>query len=120
MGRSNGREVQMYPPLKEVYIELFWNDIGETRKRFANVHELAQFLKDNPVLANAVGYVASAAKLNLKMPDNLYTLPFSEQRTLIENAYDVLSRKGSVEYRGMTFKSEFEFERFMKEIKNRR
>ena len=119
MGRSNGREVQMYPPLKEVYIELYWSDIGETRKKFANVHELAQFLRDNPVLAKAVGYVA-APKLSLKMPDEFFSLPVGEQRVLIENAMDILKRNGSVELRGRTFKSEFQFQQFIKEIQNRR
>jgi hypothetical protein len=52
----------MYPPIKEVRIELHWRDIGVSYKTFANVQELAQFLKDNPILANAVGYTEKKSK----------------------------------------------------------
>jgi hypothetical protein len=58
MGRSDGKTVPLYPPLKEVHLELHWNDKGPGLKQFRNVQELAAFLKANPILAEAVGYVA--------------------------------------------------------------
>jgi hypothetical protein len=65
--------------------------MGQTTKRFSNVQELAQFLKDNPLLAEAVGYVARAPKLKeMKMPDSYMSMPAGEQKIWIERA------KGSV------------------------
>jgi len=95
--------------------------MGQTTKTFANVHELAQFLKDNPLLAQAVGYVARAPKLNeMKMPDSYMSLPPSEQKIWIERAKAVLSQNGKVSFRGRTFDSENLFDAVLKELQNRR
>jgi len=52
------RTVPMYPPLKRVEIRLYWESgATEGSVGFSNVHHFAEFLKDNPELARAVGYV---------------------------------------------------------------
>jgi hypothetical protein len=49
----------VYLPIKAVKIQLYWEDAtGFNDKEFNDVHQLADFLKYNPVLARAVGYVA--------------------------------------------------------------
>ncbi len=120
MGRSEGRSVPLFAA-KDVWIELHWSDRGKSIKTFANVHDLAQFLKDNPLLAQAVGYVARSPKLNsLKMPDFFMSVPASEQAMWIWRARDVFSRKGSVEMNGRTFTSEVQFEDYVKKMTNAR
>jgi hypothetical protein len=121
MGRSTGREIQLYPPIKEIWIELHWSDMGQTTKKFANVQELAQFLKDNPLLAQAVGYIARAPKLNeMKMPDSYMSLPAGEQKIWIERAKEVLSQSGKVSFRGRVFDNENLLESVLRELQNRR
>lgn len=120
MGKSDGRAVPLYAP-KDVWIELHWNDRGKAIKTFSNVHDLAQFLKDNPLLAEAVGYVARSPKLNkLKMPDFFMSVAPSEQSVWVWRARDTFSRKGSVEMDGTVFESEKQFEDYLKKIMNAR
>jgi hypothetical protein len=41
-----------HPPFEQIELRIHWADrIGEGFKSFANVQELAQFLKDNPAFA---------------------------------------------------------------------
>jgi hypothetical protein len=49
--------------VKEIRIDLYWEDqYGKGTKNFFSVQELADFLKDNPLLAEAVGYVPKKKK----------------------------------------------------------
>lgn len=51
-------KVPVKPPIKRIKIELYWADgFSEGYKSFDNVQIFASFLKDNPDLAKAVGYV---------------------------------------------------------------
>lgn len=52
-------QVPVRPPIKEIKIELHWEDtIGIAIKGFDNVHHFADFLKANPDLAKAIGYIS--------------------------------------------------------------
>jgi len=58
MGRSIGGEVPVKYPIKSIKIELHWHDaFSKGSKDFEDVHQFADFLKSNPLLAEAVGYV---------------------------------------------------------------
>lgn len=51
-------KVPIYPPIKEVKIQLYWEDKStKGGNSFNTVQELAEFLKENPDLAKAVNYV---------------------------------------------------------------
>ena len=52
------------PPFKyDVTITVNWEDgWGPGGKIFLNVHELADFLKENPAFAEALGYVPKKVK----------------------------------------------------------
>jgi hypothetical protein len=61
--RSDEREIPMFGPISEARIEVSYRDRnGHTIKAFANVQELAEFLKCNPQLAKVFGYVAKKPK----------------------------------------------------------
>ena len=63
MGAYNENKVPLKPPFKELNISLNWRDgFGTTGKQFSNVNELAEFLRANPVLAEAVGYIPKSIK----------------------------------------------------------
>ncbi len=48
----------VYLPVKKIQIHLYWEDAAGSRdKGFDDVYQFADFLKANPVLAKAVGYV---------------------------------------------------------------
>lgn len=48
----------VYLPIKTIKIQLYWQDAtGFNDKEFNDVHQFANFLKYNPALAQAVGYV---------------------------------------------------------------
>jgi hypothetical protein len=48
----------VYLPIKSIGIHLYWEDASRrSDKTFDDVHEFTDFLKRNPVLAKAVGYV---------------------------------------------------------------
>lgn len=52
-------QVPVRPPIKEIKIELHWKDtIGQAIKGFDDVHQFADFLKANPELAKAIGYIS--------------------------------------------------------------
>ncbi len=120
MGRSDGRAVRLEAP-KEVSIELHWTDFGKGSKSFANVHELAQFLKDNPLLAQSVGYVPRPPKTNvLRMPDFFMSIPPGEQATWVWCAKHVINRKGVVEMNGRTFTSDVQLEHYIDQLINAR
>ncbi len=49
--------------IKHIQIDLSWkDDYGQGTKNFYSVQGLAQFLKDNPEFAKAVGYVPNRKK----------------------------------------------------------
>ena len=51
-------KVPIKPPIKEISISLTWTDMyGPSSKGFSNIEEFASFLRDNPELGKAVGYV---------------------------------------------------------------
>jgi len=51
-------KVPVNPPIERIQIQLYWKDKGvEGSNGFDTVQQFAQFLKDNPLLAEAVGYV---------------------------------------------------------------
>lgn len=53
----------MFGPIHDARIEVTYRDrSGHTIKTFANVHELAEFLKCNPQLAEIFGYVPRKPK----------------------------------------------------------
>jgi len=55
------RKVHIYPPLKRVEIRLYWESgATEGSVAFNSVHHFAEFLRDNPELAQAVEYVPKA------------------------------------------------------------
>ncbi len=52
-------QVFVRPPVKKIKIELYWQDAtGETIKGFDDVRHFADFLKANPELAKAIGYIS--------------------------------------------------------------
>jgi hypothetical protein len=52
-------QVSVRPPVKEIKIELHWRDtVGYTIKGFDDVRHFADFLRDNPDLAKAIGYIS--------------------------------------------------------------
>ncbi|HEY5750777.1 MAG TPA: hypothetical protein VIU12_32160 [Chryseolinea sp.] len=54
-------KVPVKPPIKRVKIELYWADeLAEGYKAFDTVQIFAAFLRDNPDLAKAVGYVSKS------------------------------------------------------------
>jgi hypothetical protein len=56
-------KVPVKPPIKRIKIELYWQDgLAEGYKGFDTVQLFAAFLRDNPDLAAAVGYVDKATK----------------------------------------------------------
>jgi hypothetical protein len=58
MGQSTGDTYQA-SYIQECHITLYWTDkFGEGSKQFANVHELAAYLRSQPELAESVGYVS--------------------------------------------------------------
>ena len=121
MGRSDGRAVPVSASVKDVHIQLHWTDYGKGSKTFANVHELAQFLKDNPLLAQAVDYVARPPKPNqLKMPDFFMGIPPPDQATWIWCALDIIKRKGSVEMNGRIFTNDFQFQQYVEKLMHAR
>jgi hypothetical protein len=53
--------------IKHIQIDLTWtDDYGQGTKNFYSVQALAQFLKDNPEFAKAVGYVPKSPQFNGK------------------------------------------------------
>jgi len=51
-------KVPVKPPIKRIKIELYWADgFSEGYKSFDTVQLFAAFLRDNPDLATAIGYV---------------------------------------------------------------
>jgi hypothetical protein len=51
-------KVPVKPPIREVPITINWIDgYGETGKKFDTVEQFASFLKQNPEIAKAVGYL---------------------------------------------------------------
>jgi len=51
--------VPVRPPITEIKIELYWKDQASSGSvSFANVKEFAEFLREHPDLAKAVGYEA--------------------------------------------------------------
>jgi len=58
MSESNIEKVELHPPVQQVQISIFWYDMKvRNGKTFRDVHTFAEFLKANPILAEAVGYV---------------------------------------------------------------
>jgi len=53
------RKIHIYEPLTKVEIRLYWED-NCTRGTlgFDNVQQFAEFLRDNPKLAERIGYVS--------------------------------------------------------------
>jgi len=63
MGSFNNNTVPVKPPFKRIYISLDWIDgIGTTSKEFSNVQDLGEFLRCNPEVGNAVGYIVKEKK----------------------------------------------------------
>lgn len=55
--------VPVLAPIREIKIYLYWCDgLGQTHKGFNNVQHFADFLKANPELANAIGYIPKNKK----------------------------------------------------------
>jgi hypothetical protein len=51
-------KVEVYPPVKSILIELHYADkCTNGTNTFYSVQDFAQFLKDNPELGKALGYV---------------------------------------------------------------
>lgn len=56
--KKNSYAIPVKPPFKTIELRIHAIDgLGETNKTFFNVQELAEFLKDNEVYAQALGYV---------------------------------------------------------------
>lgn len=52
--------IPVHPPFEQIEIQVVWTDrIGTGTKVFNNVYELAEFLKLNPVFAEALGYTVT-------------------------------------------------------------
>ena len=50
-------------PMKRISIKIEWCDgFGEGGKQFADIHQLADFLKDNPEFAEPLKYVPKPKK----------------------------------------------------------
>ena len=63
MGAYNYNKVPVKLPIKEIHISLNWSDgIGTAGKTFGDVQGFANFLKDNPELGKAIGYVPKNRK----------------------------------------------------------
>lgn len=124
MGRSEGKSVQVYPPLKEIHIELHWHDLGIGSKEFANVHDLAEFLKANPILALGVGYVPKDRRrtnLTCTLPGNFFALSPGDQSLWLIGIKELLTvHQGSVQFSGRTFQNYGMFEQFLEKHRNHR
>ena len=50
--------VPVYPPVRKAEITLYYEDrVTKGSNTFSTVQELAEFLRDNPEVGKAVGYV---------------------------------------------------------------
>lgn len=60
------REIPIYPPIKDGQLTLSYTDrTGFVSKNFANVEELAQFFRSNPLIAKHFGYIPKGHKPEL-------------------------------------------------------
>lgn len=51
-------QVPVYPPVRKAEISLYYEDrVTRGSHTFSTVQELAEFLRDNPEVGKAVGYV---------------------------------------------------------------
>jgi len=94
MESSKGRVVPLYLPIKEAHLELHWCDRGVSHTKFETVKELADFLKDNPILAAAVEYFIKEpkeiAEVKLILPENMQFLKPEAQAPWLANARNVI------------------------------